>query len=294
MKLAYFPGCSVKATGLGFETSAIAAFEKLGIELEEMPVWNCCGTVYSLTSDNLMFHIAPVRNLIRIQETGADKFTTLCSMCYNTIEQSNRFVRDNPDKLETINAFIDELPDYKGEIDIVHPLELLSEEGLSAKLVKKVKKAKKTLSGLKVAPYYGCMLTRPKGAALDDLEDPSLMEDIFESLGAKVVASPYRVECCGSYHTANRTETVVDRAYRILTYAKNAGADMIVLSCPLCEFNLDDRQKDIVKKYPDFKPIPVVYFTQLLALALGVDKKVCRFEDNYVNPLPVLKRRKIV
>lgn len=291
MKIPYYPGCTLKSQGLGFETSAMAAARAIDIEMEELERWNCCGTVFSLASDDLMHYIAPIRNFIRVQEAGYDKVVTLCSMCYNTMKRANLLVKNDSEKLKTLNDFMYREEDYKGNVEIVHLLELLRDEigfeTISKKVIRK-------FNELKVAPYYGCMLTRPKEVGIDDWEEPQVMENLIKALGAEVVDDPMRGECCGAYHTVNSKELVAERTRMIVTSAKNRGADIIVLSCPLCEFNLGTRQKDTIEIYSDFSGIPILYFTQLMALALGMGKEVCRFDLHYVDPRPLLIEKGII
>jgi heterodisulfide reductase subunit B len=291
MKIPYYPGCTLKTTAKNFESSAIASAKQLGIEMEEMPRWNCCGTVYSLASDDLMHQIAPIRNLARVQEAHGDKVVTLCAMCYNTLKQANLLVKKNPDKLNTLNLFMDDMEGYEGNVKTLHPLEIFRDEYGFEKIKEKVKKP---LNGLKVVPYYGCLLTRPTEVAIDDAEEPLVLKKFMETLGAEVVNTPYKIECCGSYHTVNNRDVVAMRTYDIITSAAKLGGEAIVLSCPLCEFNLDARQKDVEKSHRGFKGMPVLYFTQLLAIALGLDESVCGFEQHYVDPRPLLKRKGLV
>lgn len=288
MKVSYYPGCSLKTEGSNFERSAIAVARELGIELKEMPRWNCCGTVYSLATDDLMHQLAPIRNLIRVQENGDKRVVTLCSMCYNTLKRANLRAKRNPDDLEKMNSFMDEEEDYEGEVEVLHLLELLRGQiGFDA-----IKgRVTQPLEGLKVVPYYGCMLLRPREAGIDDPERPTILEELLEVLGAEVINDPYKTQCCGSYHTVERPEIVARRAHAILSSAVARGGDVVALSCPLCKFNLDDRQKLVAELYPDFAPIPVLYFTQLMAIAIGLDEEVCEFDQHYVDPRPVLEEK---
>lgn len=290
MKLLYYPGCTLKTTAKNFEDSAIATLKKLGIDLVELDRWNCCGTVYSFASDDLIHQVAPIRNLVRVKEKGDDKVVTLCAMCYNTLRRANLLVNEDSEKKDKINDFMDrEEVNYDGSVRILHLFEVLKELVGFDKIKDKVKKP---LTGLKVAPYYGCMLVRPKEVAIDEPENPTIFEDFLTSIGAEPIEFPYFNECCGSYQTVNEVDFVVDRTYKILGLANSLGADIVATSCPLCEFNLDSRQKETQVKYPDFKPMPVLYFTQLLALAMDLDKKACRFDLNYISPDEVLKKEK--
>ncbi len=286
MEITYYPGCTMKTMAKNFEDSAISSFRALGIELKELPRWNCCGTVYSLTSDDLMHHLAPIRNLIRVKEQGADRVLTFCSMCFNTLKRANLMVRENPENRDKLNNFMDrEEIDYVGDVEIVHGLEILRDEVGFDKIAEAVKQP---LDGLKVAPYYGCMLLRPEEVAIDDAENPAIMENLIEALGAEVIEFPYKNECCGAYQTVNAIDLVAKRTLAITGFAKRAQADVILTSCPLCQFNLDRRQKEVKEQFPEFIEMPVLYFTQLLAVALGLGEEVCRFDLNYINPLTSL------
>ena len=282
MEIPYYPGCTLKSTAQNFENTTLAVSEALGINLIELPRWNCCGTVYSLASDDLMHHLAPIRNLIRVQEMGYNKVTTLCSMCYNTLEQANQLVRNDPEKLEKMNSFMDQEQDYEGNIRVIHYLTLLKEEVGFENIP-----VKNPLKGLTVVPYYGCLLLRPEEISIDNPEAPTIMTELLTSLGADVVDHPYKLECCGSYHTVDYKEVVCEKTYSILSSAQKRGAEAVVLSCPLCEFNLDVRQKDVEK---ELAPMPVVYFSQLLALSLGLHGNL-GFNEHYINPEPLLRKK---
>jgi len=289
MGISYYPGCTMKTSATNYERSALAVAKALSIEINEMDDWNCCGVVATLASDALMHQLAPIRNLIRIQEKGEDKVLVMCDMCYNTLRQTEEFITKNPDKLETINEFMDrEDHNYKSGVKIVHFLQYLRDEVGLDKIKKKVKKK---LKGLKVVPYYGCMLLRPQECAVDDQEEPTIIKDLMEAAGADVVDTPFKIECCGSYNTVNEKEIVAKRTHRIVDNARKAGGELIVLSCPLCKFNLDNRAKLAKEMFPDFEPLPVMYYTQLLALALGLGPEILGLEKHNIDPIPLLKEK---
>ncbi len=287
----YYPGCTLKTTAQNFEDSALATAAILGIDLVEIPRWNCCGVVSSLVENDRMHHVAPLRNIIRTQDMIAERddeiesrLVTLCSMCTNTLRRTNLFLRQNPEDLEAINDYMSLENNYEGDIEIVHLLEILRERGFDAV----ADKVSNSLEGLKVAPYYGCMLLRPKDIGIDDPENPTIQEDLIEALRATVIDTPYKKMCCGSYQTVQDRYAVAELAYDILTHAQREGAEVIVTACPLCAFNLDDRQKEVRERYPEFKSIPVLYFTQLIALAFGLGEDALGFELNSVDPRPLL------
>ncbi|MEE8605084.1 MAG: CoB--CoM heterodisulfide reductase iron-sulfur subunit B family protein [Candidatus Aminicenantaceae bacterium] len=292
MKICYYPGCTLKNHAKNFEDSTICALNTIGVEVEELSRWNCCGTVFSLTTDDLIHHVAPIRNLIRVKEANYDKVMTVCAMCYNTLKRANERIKSDPESMDILNNFMDrEEVQYDGDVQVFHLLEFLKDEIGFENLAKKVVKP---LKKLKIASYYGCLLVRPKEIGLDDMENPTILEDLMETLGGKPVDFPYKTECCGAYQTVDRPDIIADRTNRILTSAKDRGAEMVVVSCPLCAFNLDQRQKHTVEKYPEFKHIPVLYFTQALAMALGCPEETLRFDLNFIDPKPILKERGLI
>ena len=288
MKLLYYPGCTLKTSAKNLEKSAFAIMEKLGHEMKEMDDWNCCGVVSSLSDDDLMRHLAPLRSLIHVEDQGEDKVITLCDMCCNTLKQTNLRVKEKPDDLETLNSFMDRENDYKGTVTVYHFLEFLRDE-IGFSVIKKM--VKKPLRGLKIMPYYGCMLLRPREVAIDDAEEPMILHNLLTALGAEVVDNPFKIECCGSYHTIENKDIVSKRAHRITNFALERDADAIVLSCPLCRFNLDVRGKEAEKMFDGYKQIPIYYYTQLVSIALGLDPSLCGFEEHAVDPSLLLKKK---
>jgi heterodisulfide reductase subunit B len=292
MKISYYPGCTLKNHAKNFEDSTICSLNSIGVEVEELSRWNCCGTVFSLTTDDLIHHVAPIRNLIRVKEANYDKVMTVCAMCYNTLKRANERIKSDPDSLDVLNNFMDrENVRYEGDVQVFHLLEFLKDEIKFENLAKKVVKP---LKKLKVASYYGCLLVRPKEIGFDDMENPTILDDLMSVLGADSVDFPYKTECCGAYQTVDKPDIIADRTNQILTSAKDRGAEIVVVSCPLCAFNLDQRQKQTVEKYPEFKHIPVLYFTQPLAIALGCPEESLRFDLNFIDPKPILKEKGLI
>jgi heterodisulfide reductase subunit B len=289
MNISYYPGCTLKNNAKNFEDSTLCALAQLGVEVKELDRWNCCGTVFSLATDDLMHHLAPIRNLVRAKEAGSDAILTLCAMCYNTLKRANEKVKADADSLQKINDFMDrEKVKYAGDVRVLHLLELLRDEITFPVIAQKVKKKPK---GLRVANYYGCLLVRPKGIGLDDMENPVVLEELMTALGIDSVEFPYKTECCGAYQTVDQPDTVAERTFQILTSAQKQGADLVTVSCPLCAFNLDHRQKQAARLHSEFTPMPVLYFTQLLALALGCPEEAQRFDLHRTDPRPVLKAK---
>ena len=278
MDLSYYPGCTLKTKAKNFEDSAIASMAALGINLVELPRWNCCGTVYSLAEDSLVHHVAAVRTLARVKEQGSDRVVTLCSFCYNTLKRADLLMRNDEEKRNTLNSFMDEEIDYDGDVEVMHLLPVLRDEVGWGAIAEKVKLP---LQNLKVAPYYGCTLLRPQEAAIDRVERPTVLQELIETLGATAVDFPFATECCGSFQTVGSPDFIVERAHAILGLAQRQGAEAIVVSCPLCNFNLGQKQVELKEKFSDFKGMPIIFFTQLVALSLGLDPEVCRFDLNY-------------
>jgi heterodisulfide reductase subunit B len=287
MKFSYYPGCTLKNHARNFDDSTISSMEKLDVEMEELDRWNCCGTVYSMASDDLMKQMAPIRNLIRVREAENSELVTGCAMCYNTIKRANERMRADDESLKRMNEVMYlENVKYEGDVEVVHLLEMLRDKIGFDKIKKSVKKP---LEGLRVASYYGCMLVRPKEIAFDDCENPTIMDDLVENLGADQVDFAHKTECCGAYQTVNKPEIIADRTHEIISDAQREGAEVIAVTCPLCAFNLDQRQQLTAQKYSGFKHMPVIYFTQLMAIALDCDESSLKLDLHHVDPAPVLK-----
>jgi heterodisulfide reductase subunit B len=289
MKISYYPGCTLKTKAKNFEDSALASLAALGIEVEELPRWNCCGAVYSLADDDLLHQVAPVRVLVRAKDEGADKLLTLCSQCYNVLARANRLMRDDEEKRGTINTFMDEETDYFGEVEVVHLLDLLrTEVGWDSMR----EKLSAPLEGFRIAPYYGCALTRPRDVAVGQHPTrPTIFKDFIAALGAVPVDFPRAEECCGAYENLVNPDEGTRQAAKVLSGALAKEADALVLSCPLCEYNLSKRQERVRAARPGLSELPVFYFTQLLALALGVEPERSRFELNHQRDRAVLESR---
>ena len=290
-KIMFYPGCTLKGVAKNLEDSTIASANALGYEFIELPNWTCCGAVYGLAQDSVKFTIANVRNLIKAQEYGKEiednHLIAVCSMCYNNLRRAHIDVMKNRDKLKTLDLFMDEEVDYEGKINVQHYLTFLREIGFD----RIAERVNNPLKGLSVAPYYGCLLLRPEEVAIDDREDPHILEELLEILGADVVDYPLKNECCGSYHTVDKRDIVAERTFKLTSVAKDTGADVIATSCPLCFFNLDNRQKIAKSKHHGFETMPIVYFTQLMAIAFGINNNdILHFEKHYISPKEVLAK----
>lgn len=286
MELAYYPGCTLKTRAKNFETSALAVMAALDVNLVELPRWNCCGTVYSLAEDDLIHHVAAVRNLVRVKQQGKNRVVTLCAFCYNTLKRANLVMRDSSDKRFAINSFMDEEPDYAGEVETVHLLQVLRDDVGWERITARVKKP---LKDIKVAAYYGCTLLRPQTAAIDSVERPVVLQNLVKALGATPVEFPYATECCGAYQVVNNRDIVAERTSAILASAVKNGAEALAVTCPLCEYNL--RQ---IPSGADHSGMPVLYFTQMMVLAFGLGLEAGGFAENSPQTWAWLKSRGLV
>ncbi len=282
MKLSYYPGCTLYTKAKPLNETMHSCFNALGVELSELPHWYCCGTTFALARDNRMSLIAPLRILAKAQEEGRQLLTP-CSVCYNTLKRANFIFGEDRETVDIINEHLDE--NYDGKEEILHPLEFFRD---NENLVRT--SVKKSLGGLKIGCYYGCLLLRPaEEMKFDDPESPSIFEGFVNMLGGEAVDFPLKVECCGSYLVVNSPEAAVNASSRVIMNARENGADVIATTCPLCFYNLDALQAKMTQQYPDFKEMPVFYFSQLLALALGIDEKGLQFGQNRVSPQAFLK-----
>jgi heterodisulfide reductase subunit B len=293
LEVSYMPGCTLKTAGKNFENSTLRLLEELGVNAIELEDWFCCGGSYSLTSDNLIYHLAPIRTLIRAKETGRRDLLVLCSMCYNTLRRAQQLVLEDEEKRDKINDFMyREQSVFNGqEVRIVHLINYLTDIVGLDKIQNKITKVSRSL---RVALYYGCMLLRPKEISIDaSSEDPTIMEEFFTACGIEPVYFPFKTECCGSYQTVNEKNVVLSRTKDITWSAVKNGADILITSCPLCYFNLDFYQKKVLETDPGFQTIPIMYISQILALLMEIED-VNDFSLHTVDPRPILKEKGII
>ena len=283
----YFPGCTLSTKAKNFDQSGRAVAEALGLPLDELPDWQCCGATFPLAVDNTMALVAPARILIQAEQIHADKVTTLCAICYNVLKRTETTLRKHPEQLDRINWFVstDETTagqTYSGKVQVTHFLQQLRDDLGWKALGEKVTQP---LKGLKIAPYYGCLLLRPPAEiGLDDPDAPIILADLITALGAEPVDWPFKGECCGSYLAVNKPEVPTALSGTIVESAAKHGAQAIVTACPLCQYNLDVKQKGLSRG------VPVVYFTQLVAVALGLGDEARALDGHYVNPAPLFAR----
>lgn len=261
MKVSYFPGCTLRTKAKELDLYARKSAAALGVEMCEIPDWQCCGGVFVSASDEIASKLAAVRALVAARDAG-QPLVTVCAACHNVMKQTNNAFLTDPHFDDAVNRYMAQEKEptapYHGETRVLHFLELLRDEiGFDA-----LKKAvKNPLTGKKIAAYYGCMLLRPgKVMQFDDVENPQMLENLIRALGAEPVMYPMRNECCGGYVALEDAASAKKKSNAVSDSAAAHGAELMVTACPLCKYNL-------VK---NGSAVPVVYFTELLAEALGV------------------------
>ena len=279
-KLTYFPGCSAHGTSEEFDSTLKLVLKTLDVELDDIPDWNCCGaTSAHVMTENLAYAL-PLRNLVLAERLPNATMGIACASCYQRMKVTKVHMDENPELAKKINTTVVEEGSYEGKVDVKSMLQYAYED-IGLEEIKS--HVKKPLYGLKLACYYGCLLTRPKKITnFDSPEYPMSMDRIVEALGATATEFDYKTECCGASFSISNTEVVENLSGKILEMAKESGADAIVVACPLCQSNLDMRQPDIEKKQGQKLDIPIFYFTQLMALAFGYPVEQLKFPKHIV------------
>ena len=286
MKFAYFPGCSLEGSGAEYARSGEAVLDALGVELNEIDDWVCCGATAAHATSHLLSLALPAISCAAAEREGLDVLTC-CAACYSRLKQTRQDVLDDPELGKQVSEIIEE--EYVGTSRVLHITEVLANEvGLDA--IKD--RVRKPLEGLKVASYYGCLMARmPEALRVDAAEYPLLLDDLMEAVGAEAVDWPYKTECCGAALTLSRQDTVIRLSGEIVQIAKENGADVLAVACPLCQANLDMYQSEAEKRLDEQLSIPVLYFTQLMALAMDLGPEQVCLHKVIVDPLPLLAEK---
>ncbi len=269
MRYAYYPGCSLEATGRPYEESVQAVAKALGIELVELEDWNCCGaTAYMSVNEVLSFSLS-ARNLCQAKKIG-DTLVTACSACYTNLRKTETYLAEFPEIKDKVDAALGEAGlNYEGGVVTKHFLQTVVQDvGLDR--VKSLVKA--PLSGLRVAPYYGCQIARPYGIE-DDSDNPTMMDRLLEAIGATPTNYPMKTMCCGGSLMGIRKEVALRLCRNLLLCAQQYDAQCVAVTCPLCQMNLDAFQSAVNKTYGTSFNIPIIYFTQLMGVAFGLDSR---------------------
>lgn len=268
MRYAYFPGCSAESTARDQHTSTISVARALGIELAEPEGWSCCGSTMAHQTDRDLAISLAAANLARVGDMGLDMVVS-CASCYNRMKIANHEIQTSEDARKSVRLALGR--DYDGSVRVRHFIEVILEDiGLAAL----AKALTGSLSGMKIASYYGCLLVRPNEVTgFDDPENPVYMDKLITALGGESLDWPHKVECCGASLTLTRPELVVKSSDSIIGMASDSGAECMAVACPMCQINLDMRQDDIAKATGRRYNMPIMYITQLMGLCLGLSKR---------------------
>ena len=278
MKYAYYPGCSLEKTQRGYDESVRAVFKALDQELVEIDDWNCCGaTMYMSVKETVSLAVS-ARNLALAERMGLDILAP-CSSCFTTLSKTNRILNQIPEMHRDVNEALAEGGlSYSGKAKVRHPLDILMNDiGLEAVRAK----FQRNLNGLKIAPYYGCQIVRPD-KTFDDRENPVLLDRLFSACGGDVVYFPMKLRCCGGMLMTTFEETALKLNKELLECATDNGADVMVTTCPLCHMNLEAYQGKINSYYKTTFNVPIIYFTQLLGIALGLPAKSLGLDSSFI------------
>jgi heterodisulfide reductase subunit B len=284
--IAYYPGCSLHATSPEFNTSTLAVAKALDLEFIEPEGWLCCGSSAAHRADPEAAMRLPMENLSLIEQSGFSEVSMPCAACFNRHKTAQYMMRHDEDHKSAIDESIGYT--YQDSVKVNSLGETIIEhvgpEEVSARV-------KRSLQGLRVVCYYGCLLTRPPNITeAAHPENPTELDDLVAALGAEVLDWSYKTTCCGAAHSLTRKDIVLDLSSTLIKEARLAGAEAIVVACPLCHTNLDARQFQMGLE----EEMPVLFFTQLMALALGLSQREAALKKNLVDPRPLLKERGIL
>lgn len=275
MKYAYYPGCSLEATATEYDLSVRAVCQALGVELEEIEDWSCCGASSGHCTNLRLSHALPGRNLALAERMGLDT-AVACPACFLRLKSTRHEVRADAGLKQELERLID-MP-YEAKYDVRHLLDIICNEVGIEEIRRNVKKP---LSGLRLVSYYGCFLVRPpKVVQFDDPENPQSMDILMDALGAEAIDWSGKVDCCGGSLSLSRGDIVQRLVGKIATQARQAGAEAIVTACPLCLANLESRQAHQV--------LPIFYFSELMGLAFGIGEASAWFRKHLVSPVALL------
>jgi heterodisulfide reductase subunit B len=286
MNYGYYPGCSLSGTAKEFDSSVRVVLSKFNIQFDEINDWSCCGATSAHATSHLLSIALPAHNLFLAKQQGFEKVFAPCAACFNRLISSKHEIDTNKNMRTKVEDLLEEK--YSASPEVLNIVQLFHNIGLKEITAQK----QVDLSGLKAACYYGCLLVRPNEiTGYDDAEEPKLMEEIVSAAGAKTVKWNFKTECCGASHSIAHTDIVEKLSKKIIDDAEKNGADVIIVACPMCHSNLDMRQLNIIKHNPGQKAIPVLYLTQLIGLALGIEMEKLGLNLHFIDPMPLLKSK---
>jgi len=289
MSYLYFPGCSLSSTGRAYDESLRYVFRALNLPMDEVKDWNCCGATAYMSISELQAIALSARNLALAEQQKGDQKTVdvvaPCAACYLVLIKAQRFLSESEEISTKVNAALAAANlSYRGDVKVRHPLDILAND---VGLEKISAATKRPLKGLKVASYYGCQIVRPY-ALFDDQFNPQSMDQLLKAVGTESIDWPLKTRCCGGTLTGTIQDVGLRLSYLLLKEAKKRHADVIATACPLCQFNLECFQSKMGRVYGEEIQIPVVYFTQLLGLALGGRRRQLALQRLFVPLEPTL------
>ncbi|MGO8736961.1 MAG: CoB--CoM heterodisulfide reductase iron-sulfur subunit B family protein [Terriglobia bacterium] len=279
MEYLYYPGCSLESSGKPYDESLRAVFRALGIGLRQLEDWNCCGATMYMSVNEALSLTVSARNLALAEQAGFRDLIAPCSACYTVLLKTNRFLRENSELRAKVDQLLGQVGlKYSLGVRVRHPLDVLVNE-VGVEVIASA--AKRSLEGVSFAPYYGCQIVRPE-RGFDDTEFPLTMDTLFQRLGAKAAYFPLKTRCCGGMLMTTFPDVCLQLVKDLVECAAENGAQCIVTTCPLCQVNLEGYQKLVNKKFGTSYQVPVMYFTQLLGVALGCSEKELGFHRNLI------------
>ncbi|SFD89854.1 heterodisulfide reductase subunit B [Thiohalospira halophila DSM 15071] len=298
-KVAYYPGCALEGTGGPYDRSTRALVKKLGLEMEDVSDWNCCGAMeVKNVHPMLQTYLSSRVMAIAAEQQGFDTVMAPCNGCYHNLKKAEYETATSDETMNTVQDLAKKSDDpvYKGDVRTVHLLEWLMEElgpeGIKGRM-------NKSLNGIKIANYYGCMYTRPRqifpekdqGEGSESSYQPHFMDDLLGAAGAENVEFPLKTACCGGAHTLSDADTSTQLVLNLLQAAEDAGAEVIATECPTCHTGLEMHQVRAETEFGIQTGVKVLYFTQLLGLALGLSPRKLGIHENVSDSMGLLKER---
>ena len=281
MKFSYYPGCTEHSTSLEYGLSTHEVFKALGVELVEIEDWNCCGAAAAHSINHLLSLCLPARNISKAQLVQAGDLVVPCAGCFNNLKKAEYTLKNDEEKRKEIEDIVGFT--YQPSLQILALMDaMLNRIGLE----RIQEKVKRPLKGLRTACYYGCALVRhPKVTQLDDPENPQSLDRLMRSLGAEPVEWSYKTDCCGADLALTHGDIVKKLVGKIVSMAKEAGAQCIVTSCGLCQANLEMRQE---------LGFPIFYFTELMGVAFDVERREGWWKKHMISPKPLLESMELI
>ena len=283
-EFAYFPGCSLEKLAVSYHTSTLETSKKLGVNLQELEDWNCCGSTTYFHIDELLAYTLTARNLAIAEKTGLDVVAP-CSACFKNMFFTAVHMKKDPDLAEHINFALEEDGlNFSGNTKVKHLLEMFAQDVGPEEIRSKVTHP---LEGVKVAPYYGCQILRPRKDH-EEIENPRYFEDLLSAIGATPIEYSLKTRCCGGSLIISSRIAALSMVRNLLQCAVDQKADMIATACPMCQVNLECYQQSVNQEFGTQFTVPILYFTQLMGLALGVPKKKLGIGKELVSASPIL------